>query len=181
MTGLIKMPHTGLEVPHTRYMLAQFQQMATATCGIAYSATLIEEERCVGVLENKGNGGGTQFYPATAEDHQAVHTFAGACRLDGETPPDEEVFECLIVEYDLAQEVAKFGSGRTALLRAIDEDGWIGITIGIDAAPARLAQADCPFLPRLARDLKASDPYVTAWEFWTGDQWQPLNLPVIPD
>ncbi|WP_371801463.1 hypothetical protein OHA38_43550 (plasmid) [Streptomyces sp. NBC_01732] len=180
MTDLINLPHTGLRVPHDRYTLADFQQMTTR-CGIAYNATVNEGKRCVGVIENQGNGGGTWFHPATAADHRAVHDFAAACRMDSEPLSEEEVLDHLITEHETAQEVAKCARRRATLLRGFDEDGGPVVSIAIGAAPTRLARADCPFLPRLARDLKASDPDVAVWEFWTGDQWKPLSLPAATD
>ncbi|MEV4042856.1 hypothetical protein [Streptomyces sp. NPDC049744] len=180
MTDLTKLPHTGLHVPHDRYTLADFQQMTTR-CGIAYNATVHEGERCVGVIENQGNGGGTWFFPATAADHRAVHEFAAACRMDGEPLSEEEVLDHLITEHETAQQVAKCARRRASLIRGYEEDGLPAVTIAIGTPPVWLDRADSPFLPRVARDLKASDPDVAVWEFWTGDQWKPLNLPAVTD
>ncbi|RPK32378.1 hypothetical protein EES39_38490 [Streptomyces sp. ADI92-24] len=180
MANLIQLPHTGLQVPHDRYTLADFQQMEMS-CGIAYNATVNEGKRCVGIIENQGNGGGTWFSPATAADRRAVHEFAAASRMGGEPLSEEEVLEHLITEHETALEVAKCTRRRASLLRGFDEDGEVIVSISIAAAPTRLARADAPFLPRLARDLKASAPNVSAWQFWTGDQWAPLNLPAISD
>ncbi|MET8823967.1 hypothetical protein [Streptomyces rochei] len=180
MTDLIKLPHTGLHVPGNRYTLADFQQMTTR-CGIAYNAAVREGERCVGVIENQGDGGGTWFYPATAADHRAVHDFAAACRMDGEPLSEEEVLNHLITEHATAQEVAKCARRRESLLRGYEEDGLPVITIAIGAPPVWLDRPDSPFLSRLARDLKVSDPDVAVWEFWTGERWKRLSLPVITD
>ncbi|MFD8387388.1 hypothetical protein ACFV2X_54480 [Streptomyces sp. NPDC059679] len=180
MTELTTLPHTGLEVPHDRYTLADFQQ-TEMRCGIAYSATVNEGGRCVGVIENQGDGGGTWFYPATAADRRAVHEFAATCRMDGEPLSEERVMDRLIDEHEMAGEVEKCARQRKSLLRALDEDGQIGVTVAVGAPPVWLTRADSPFLSRIARKLKASDPDVSAWEVWTGDQWAPLNLPAIPD
>lgn len=180
MTDLTTLPHTGLQVPHDRYTLANLQQMTTR-CGIAYNATVREGERCVGVIENDGNGGGSLFYPATAADHLAVHHFTTACRMDGRPLSEEEVLEHLITEHETGQETAKCARRGETLLRGFKEgDAAPAVTIAIGAPPLWLDRADSPFLPRLARDLKASDPGV-AWEFWTGDQWKPFNLPAATD
>ncbi|MFI8944172.1 hypothetical protein [Streptomyces syringium] len=179
MTDLIKLPHTGLHVPHDRYTLADFQQMTTL-CGIAYNATVHEGERCVGVIENQGNGGGTWFFPATAADRRAVHAFAAACRMDGEPLSEEQVLDHLITEHETAQDVAKCARRRASLLRGFNEGGEPGVSIIASAPPVWLDRADSPFLPRLARDLKASAPDVAAWELWTGGQWKPLILPAVP-
>ncbi|GHH54983.1 hypothetical protein [Streptomyces candidus] len=180
MTDLIQLPHTGLHVPHDRYTLTDFQQMEMG-CGIVYNATLNEGKRCVGVIENQGNGGGTWFFPATAADHRAVHEFAAASRMGGEPLPEEEVLEHLITEHETALKIAECTRRQASLLRGLDAEKEPVVFIAIAAAPDRLARADAPFLPRLARDLKASDPHVNAWQYWSGDQWAPLNLPVIPD
>lgn len=176
MTELIKLPHTGLHVPYDRYTLANLQQMTTR-CGIAYNATVHEGERCIGIIENEGNGGGTWFSPATYADRLAVHEFAAACRMDGGPLSEEDVLDHLITEHETAQQVAKYARRRASLLRGFDEDGSPAITIAIGTPPVWLDRADSPFLPQIARDLKASDPDVAAWEFWTGDQWKPLSLP----
>ncbi|MFJ4343039.1 hypothetical protein [Streptomyces sp. NPDC088915] len=180
MTDLIKLPHTGLHVPHDRYTLAGLQQMTTR-CGIAYNATVHEGERCVGVIENEGNGGGTWFFPATAADHHAVHEFAAACRMDGEPLSEEEVLDHLITEHETARDVAKCARHRASLLRGLDEDGLPAVITSVSAPPVWLDRADSPFLPRIARGLRASDPDVAVWEFWTGDQWKRLSLPAAID
>ncbi|MYS37217.1 hypothetical protein K388_07462 [Streptomyces sp. KhCrAH-43] len=177
MTDLLQLPHTGLHVPHNRYVLTDFQQMKTR-CGIAYNATVHDGERCVGVIENEGNGGGTWLYPATAVDRQAVHDFAAASRMNGEPLSEEEVLDHLITEHETAQEVAKCARRRASLIRGFEEDGMLAATASVSVPPVWLDRTDSPFLPRIARDLEASHPDVASWEFWTGDQWKRINLPI---
>lgn len=179
MTDLIQLPHTGLHVPHTRYTLTDFQQMTTRN-GIAYNATVNERDRRVGIIENDGNGGATLFFPATGADRRAVHEFAAACRMDGEPLTEEEVLDRLIDEHETAVDVAKCARRRASLLRGFDKDEEFVASIVIKVPPVWLDREDSPFLPRIARDLKVSDPEATAWQFWTGDQWKPLTLPAVP-
>ncbi|MFE2529908.1 hypothetical protein ACFXEL_37420 [Streptomyces sp. NPDC059382] len=180
MTDLIQLPHTGLHVPHTRYTLAGFQQMTTR-CGIAYHATVNEGERRAGVIENQGDGGGTWFLPASGADRRAVHEYAAACRMDGEPLDQEEVLNRLIDEHETALDVAKCARRRASLLHGFDADHEFVASIVIQLPPVWLDRCDSPFLPHIARDLKAGEPEVTAWKFWIGGQWKPLTLPVVPD
>ncbi|MEU6618567.1 hypothetical protein [Streptomyces parvus] len=174
--NLIRLPHTGLQVPHTRYHLADFQQMEM-TCGIAYNASVYEGERMVGVIENKGNGGGTWFNPATYDDSRAVHEFVTACRVDDQTLYDGEALDHLITEHETALQVAKCARQRETLVRGSDADGLPAVSLVFGTLPARLKSPHSPVLSLIVRQLKASDPDVTAWEFWTGDAWEPLPLP----
>ncbi|MFD4320563.1 hypothetical protein [Streptomyces sp. NPDC058548] len=179
MTDLIKLPHTGLHVPHDRYTLSNLQQMTTS-CGIAYNATVHDGERCIGIIENEGNGEGTYFSPVTYADRFDVHAFAATCWMEGGPLSEEDVLDHLITEHETAQQVVKYALRDDAsLLRGFDEDGSPAITIAIGTPLVWLDRADSPFLPQIARDLKASDPDVAAWEFWTGDQWEPLSLPTV--
>ncbi|MFD3890823.1 hypothetical protein [Streptomyces microflavus] len=174
--NLIRLPHTGLQVPHTRYHLANFQQMEM-TCGIAYNASVYEGERIVGVIENKGNGGGTWFNPATYEDNRAVHEFVTACRVDDQTLYDGEALDHLITEHETAQEIAKCARRRHTLIRGAYADGLPAVSVTFGTPPLWLQHPDSPVRSRVMGELKASDPDVTMWEFWTGNAWTPLTLP----
>ncbi|MBD2829859.1 hypothetical protein ID875_20970 [Streptomyces globisporus] len=180
MSDLIKLPHTGLHVPHDRYTLADLRQMLTR-CGIAYNATVREGERYVGTIENQGNGGGTWLIPASAADRQAVHDFATICRMEGEPLSEEDVLDHLVTEHETAQEVAKCEKKRASLIRGTEEDGMPAAMLTVGIPPVWLDRADSPFLPKIVRDLKVRDPDVAVWEFWTGGDWKQLDLSTVTD
>lgn len=178
MTELITLPLTGLEVPHTRYHLDDFEQMTTRN-GIAFRATVNEGDYCLGVIENGGNGGGTWFFQHTAKDRQAMEEFTDACRLNGRPISAERVYELLVDQHDLAQEAARCKRQRTSLLRGLDGGEWHGLTVVAKVPSVWLARGDYPYMGHLARDLAQHRPAPEVWQVWDGEQWKNLTLPAI--
>lgn len=178
MTELTTLNLTGLQVPHTRYHLADFEQMTTRN-GVAFHATVNEGDYCLGVIENDGNGGGTWFYQHTAKDRQTMKDFTAACRLDGQTIDPERVYELLVDQHELSQEAARCQRQRTSLLRGLDAGEWYGVTAVAKAPSVWLTRGDYPFMSHLARVLAQHQPTPEVWQVWDGERWHNLALPTI--
>lgn len=178
MTKPTALPLTGLEVPHTRYSITSLQQ-ATTRNGIAFSANVKEGRTLLGVIENHGDGGGTWFYPGTPGARHAMTEFTAACRWNGSPIGEEEVYEHLIDEYDLARTAKRCARQRTSLLRGLDEDARNSHTIVAKVPPVWLASGGYPYMRQLANDLAQHEPAPVAWQMWDGEQWKGLPLPDV--
>ncbi|MEU4077699.1 hypothetical protein [Streptomyces venezuelae] len=176
MTDLTTLPLTGLEVPHTRYRITNLQQMTTS-CGVAFSANVRQGRALVGVIENHGSGGGTGFTPADRTGRQGMAEFTRACRWKGEPLGEEEVYDHLIDEYDLARTAKRSARKRTSLLRGLDADGCTEHIIEAKVPAVWLARGDYPYMGQLARELSGQQPAPKVWQVWDGEQWQELVLP----
>ncbi|WP_052412479.1 hypothetical protein [Streptomyces mutabilis] len=176
MTNLTTLPLTGLEVPHTRYRITSLQQV-TMSCGVAFSANVRQGRALVGVIENDGRGGGTWFIPADRTGRQGMAEFTRACRWKGEPISEEEVYDHLIDEYDLARTAKRNARKRTSLLRGLDADGHTEHIIEAKVPAVWLTRGDYPYLDQLARGLAKHRPAPDAWQVWDGEQWQELVLP----
>ncbi|GHH25606.1 hypothetical protein [Streptomyces rubradiris] len=179
MTELTTLPLTGLEVPHTRYSITSLQQVNTRN-GIAFSANVKEGNTLLGVIENHGDGGGTWFYPAIRHGRQAMAEFTAACRWKGEPVTEEQVYDRLIDEYDLARTARRCARQRTSLLRGLDADGDdTFLTVVVKIPSVWLASGTYPYMPQLARGLARYQPAPAVWQVWDGKQWQNLSLPDV--
>ncbi|MFJ5645889.1 hypothetical protein [Streptomyces sp. NPDC093223] len=176
MTEPTTLPLTGLTVPHTRYRITSLQQ-ATTRNGIAFSANVREGRTLLGVIENQGNGGGTWFYPGTPGGRQAMAEFTAACRFNSSAIGEEEVYEHLIDEHDLARTAKRCARQRTSLLRGLDGDARNSHTLVAEIPSAWLASGGYPYMRQLARDLARHEPAPNTWQVWDGEQWKDLPLP----
>ncbi|MDW8804332.1 hypothetical protein P1P68_05885 [Streptomyces scabiei] len=179
MTEPTTLPLTGLEVPHTRYTITSLQQVTTRN-GIAFSANVKKGRTLLGVIENTGDGGGTWFYPGTPNARQAMAEFTAACRWNGKPVGEEEVYERLIDEYDLARTAKRCARQRTSLLRGLDDDGGDNfLTVVAEVPSVWLASGDYPYMRQLAHDLARHEPAPATWQVWDGEQWKDLPLPEV--
>ncbi|MFG2210940.1 hypothetical protein [Streptomyces sp. NPDC048638] len=178
MTELTTLPLTGLEVPHTRYRITNLQQ-ATMSCGTAFSANVREGRTLLGVIENHGHGGGTWFSPATRTGRQAMAEFTAGCRWKGEPVGEEEAYEHLVDEYDLARTARRCERKRASLLRGLDADAETADVIEVKIPAVWLARGDYPYMSQLARSLAQHQPAPEVWQVWDGEQWKELVLPDV--
>ncbi|MER0477400.1 hypothetical protein ABR737_03310 [Streptomyces sp. Edi2] len=178
MTDLTPLPLTGLEVPHTRYRITSLQQV-TMSCGVAFSANVREGRALVGVIENHGRGGGTWFTPADRTGRQGMAEFTRTCRWKGEPISEEEVYDHLIDEYDLARTAKQYARKRTSLVRGLDADGYTDHIIEAKVPAVWLARGDYPYMGQLARGLSRYQPAPEVWQVWDGERWQEIVLPNI--
>jgi hypothetical protein len=175
MTEPTTLPLTGLEVPHTRYSITRLQQ-ATTRNGIAYSANVKEGRTLLGIIENNGDGGGTRFCPGVPRARQAMAEFTAACRRNGSPLGEEEVYEHLIDEYDLARTARRCARQDMSLLRGLDEDAR-SHTLVAKIPSVWLASGGYPYMRQLADDLARHEPAPAVWQVWDGKQWKDLPFP----
>ncbi|MFE1189908.1 hypothetical protein [[Kitasatospora] papulosa] len=176
MGHLIALPLTGLEVPHARYRLTSLRQ-ATVGCGVAFSVNVWERRVLLGVIENHGNGGDTWFNAATCDYREAMREFTAACRWKGDRISEEEVYEHLVDEYDLARAAKRCARKRTSLLRGLDADGDVVRSEEARVPSVWLIRGDYPYMNHLARELHDHQPLPASWQVWDGEQWKDLTLP----
>jgi hypothetical protein len=99
---LLRLPHTGIQVPHRRLRVTDLKQVAL-TNGVAWTATLVLDARVVGQVENAGQYGETFFRPFARREfgEDELRAFAARCRSeDGEPANVEAVLEALVHEYE---------------------------------------------------------------------------------
>jgi hypothetical protein len=168
------LPHTGLQVPHTRLRVSSLKTLPTPD-GEAFAATLRLQDRIVGSIDNEGYGGPTAFHTnATGFSWLDLEAYVAACRTESGRPPTEEiVLDDLVEEYRCARRVAKaHRAGHTALRLCEAFDGDI-FHVGV-ATSARIttdAQRQ-----RLITELAATPTTGGEWwQLWTGTAWEDLT------
>ncbi|MFJ1662209.1 hypothetical protein [Streptomyces anthocyanicus] len=167
---------TGLEVPHTRYRLTSLQQ-TEMRCGVAVSVNVREGRALLGVIENHGNGGDTWFNAVSFDIRQTMRDFVASCRWKGKPVSEEEAYEHLIDEYDLARAAKRCARKRKSLLRGLDAEGYMVHSVEADVPSVWLARGDYPYMNQLARELREERPRPASWQVWDGEAWKDLQLP----
>jgi hypothetical protein len=186
MTDLIRLPHTGLHVPHTDYRVTAYREHTTRD-GVAYVATLRHGKTTIGTIENEGTGGYTGFYPARHPreggyvGREDIEAFAVRCRTeDGGTPRDEMVLEDLITEYDTPRRLAKAAKAGRAIVRqqwfVYDDGKPVGGPIADTEVQvdARLALPEHADALRALIEREGPNPEAF-WQVWTGDRWDDVT------
>lgn len=178
----IRLPHSGLQVPHTGYTVTSYKGHNTHD-GIAYTATLRLNGKIIGNIENKGHGGPDTFYPTNSptpaahwDTINALEAFATHC-IDsrGEPTSLEYVLGDLVTEYELTRDIRRAAKNGDSLLRMKDDygaDGWPIMVLTTEAPDEFVADRD-----RLRAYLLGSPklkPSPTAWwQLWdpTAGRW----------
>ncbi|MEV1040502.1 hypothetical protein AB0J01_28210 [Streptomyces sp. NPDC050204] len=173
----VKLPHTGMEVPHDRLRIEAYEEMLGHD-GVAFRAQLYDAGRHLGVIENGGFGGPTSFWQNTSGDRSAMVRFVEACRVDGEPLSAEEwVWDNLVDEYQTAVAVADLKPGES-LVRGLSEDRtWDGALCALAVPATLLARTDSPLSNAVVRTLREVSADTRSWEWWSGSSWMGLSLP----
>lgn len=120
---MITLPHTGLQVPHTRIRVTSLRQTDVGS-GIAWSATLREGRVKLGTIANHGTGAMTLFYAETSGARRALADFVDQCHDSAGEPVDEEtVIDELTNEYEQARDVARAQKKDRYTVRFFDDIG----------------------------------------------------------
>jgi hypothetical protein len=160
----VRLPHTGLRVPHDRLKVTDLQQIPTHNWP-AYTATLTLDGQSVGAIHNDGNGGDTTLACDPARwGAQRMADYAAACRRHGQPATQQQVLDALVTECELDQATAAAHAAGGALARLIDTNGSIRELRTITPAPRHLQE-----VLDLGRTLtRGTDQQ---WEIWTGAAW----------
>lgn len=187
MSDLIRLPHTGLHVPHTDYRVTSLREYKTRH-GVGYEATLRHGKTIIGTIENEGTGGETRFHPARHPresgyvDRNDIEAYAARCRTDeGSTPSGEHVLDDLITEFETPRRLAKAAKAGHALLRLQtfvygDDDKPAGGPFADQEmrVAARLALPECAAELRWAVEREGTTPGAF-WQVWRGDRWHDVT------
>ena len=182
-TPLVTLPHTGIQIPHTRLHTAAVKTVDTND-GQAYTARLHLDGRQVGIVSNDGNGGPTTWQPLPATSAQfgprQMAAFADACRdEDGQPIAEEFVLAHLIEETQNADAVNRIMRAGKVPVRTrgaiIDHDDQVlgTYTAALGDVPGGWAER----LDLLSTEMWRERPAAHAIEMWTGHTWQRLHKP----
>ncbi|MET8147852.1 hypothetical protein ACIBSW_24860 [Actinoplanes sp. NPDC049668] len=193
----IRLPHSGLTVPHTGYTVTSFKGHETHD-GIAFTATLRLNKKIIGRIENHGCGGPDTFYPNSAcgyrQQMETLEAFAALCTdaRDG-TPTLEAVLGDLVTEYETSRDIARAAKGGHILLRMMQDHefgdgpmGWPSPGASTEAPPA-LAADHARLRAFLLADPDLAPHALAWWQTWNADTgtWtdvtsRPPHLPADP-
>lgn len=193
-TTPVRLPHSGLVVPHTGYTVASFRGHETHD-GVAYVATLRLNRKIIGRIENEGRGGPDTFYPSTAGNYRqqvrAMEAFAALCTdARGGTPPMEAVLSDLVAEYETTRDIARAARRGNVLMRMMRDHelgdgpmGWPSPGVWTEAPPALAADHD-KLRASLLEDPELAPDDLAWWQIWNADTstWvdvtaRPAHLP----
>jgi hypothetical protein len=160
----VRLPHTGLRVPHDRLKVTDLEQTPTHNWP-ACTATLTLDGQPVGVIRNDGNGGD----PALACDPdrwgwQRMADYAAASRRYGQAVTEQQVLDALVIECEVNQAIRAAQATGGALARLIDTNGTIRELRPITPAPRHLQE-----VLESGRTLTRGGDQ--QWEIWTGASW----------
>lgn len=128
-TSLIRLPHTGMQVPRRfRVRATRLDQIETA-CGIAWSAPIsvwtqdqTGQGTPLGTAINDGRGGDTYFQAKSPKTTQTLQIYASMCvDPDGTTPTAEQVCDLLADEYEIDSAVQHADTCGHYLMRGFNE------------------------------------------------------------
>jgi len=187
-TDTILLPHSGLQVPHTRLAVTSLQELKTFD-GVAFRANLRLDGRIVGTIEDAGRGGGPMFYPrnSTVFGHNEMDAFAAQCTTRWGLHETEYVLGDLVDEYDTARTVArnaKAGKITCRLMSPMTETSndmyCTDFATFSQLTPPRNLAASAAALGRGCQRLIATRPRQT-WQVWDADAQQWTDLPNSTD
>lgn len=181
---LIALPHTGLQVPHTRLRMAQLTPAVTAHA-VVLTATLYLDGRPVGTVEDLGQGGPTTWHPLpgttdvfTARDLAA---FTAACRDEHGAPiATEFVLTYLIAEAQIDTIIAEICQDNALPVRRLEATADDDVLVTVGDYPDGLHEVSAAWtgrLDQLAAALWRQWPTAGAIDVWTDQHWQRLNKP----
>lgn len=181
-TTLIRLPHTGLQVPHTRFGMHRIKTLATHD-GEAYTAELLLDGKPVGLIENTGTGGSTTWFPLKRDvlDWADMTEFAEQCRDEkGDTLHEEFVLAFMFDEFRTARDVARWVKQDRTVVRTVvrtlsallSHDDVVDCTYPdfIYSIPNRTIRSRAT----LADWMWRQNPNAHDIEVWTGQRWEPL-------
>ncbi|GAB3726723.1 hypothetical protein GCM10027590_32230 [Nocardiopsis nanhaiensis] len=120
---MITLPHTGLQVPHTRIRVTSLKEVDVGT-GIAWSAVLRQGRTRLGTIDNQGTGGMTLFRADSAAARATLAEFVAQCRTSAGAPVDQErVLDELTGEYEWSRDVARDEKKHRYRIRFFDDIG----------------------------------------------------------
>ncbi|GAA4595800.1 hypothetical protein BJY16_001798 [Actinoplanes octamycinicus] len=196
-TTPVRLPHSGLLVPHTGYTVTSFTGHQTHD-GVAFTATLRLNKKAIGVIQNAGRGGPDTFYSNTAGDHRQKHQdledFAALCTDPrGTTPTLDSVLSDLVAEYETSRDIARAAKRGNTLLRLMTDHelgdgpmGWPSPAAYTETSPALAADHE-RLRASLTEDEELAPSALAWWQIWdaTAGRWidvtpRPAHLPADP-
>lgn len=176
----VRWPHTGMWSPDRSFTVTNYKQIKTH-CGVAYTANLRRNRRCVGVIENHGTGGMTMLYPDLRSEfnERDLEAYAERCRTaEGGPVTVEWLLEQLINEAEWDRKVRRAAARGRLELRQMDAGDR-------ETEPWVVASWGCS-MPRNDRQWTAlGDQLMTIpdakpgdgqwWQGWTGDAWRDVT------
>lgn len=193
----VRLPHSGLTVPHTGYAVTSYREHPTPD-GVAFTATLRLNNTIVGSIENDGHGGPDMLLPHTATGYRAtmagLEEFAASCTdARGETPSVEYLLGDLVTEYQTGRDIRRAAKRGHHLLRLMQDyegdDGPMGWAdeAAITEVPPALAADPQRLRAHLLGDPRLAPDALSWWQIWdagTG-RWndttpRPAHLPDDP-
>jgi hypothetical protein len=176
--GPIRLPHTGLRVPHDRYKVTSLREHNSHD-GVAFVATLRYDGKPIGTIENGGTGGPTLFHPKMLRNDPGYHPetlldlYAADARTEQGDPADlEAVLNDLVTEYDWPKRIAKADKLGRTIGRMMINDEHIGaytvamVELGRPYPALDLEQARTGLLN--GKNWPGDDGW---WQLWTGTAW----------